>query len=94
MAEQAGTPTPEPGTSTAQNPEPAKDDSTQVTVSAQFKKEALEHWKPAAEEANKLKAELAAERVKTEQLSRLAYGGQQATDPRIQRIAQFAQQAE
>jgi len=90
MADQAGTPTPEPGVSAAQNPEPVKDDSA---LNDQQKKEWMT-LKQKAEQFNKLEAELAAERAKTEQLARLAYGGQQATDPRIQRIAQLQEQAQ
>jgi len=90
MADVAGTPTPEPGASTAQNPEPTKDDSG---LNEQQKKEWMT-LKQKAEQFNKLEAELAAERAKTEQLARMAYGGQQATDPRIQRIAQLQEQAQ
>jgi hypothetical protein len=90
MADQAGTPTPEPGVSAAQNPEPVKDDSA---LNDQQKKEWMT-LKQKAEQFNKLEAELAAERAKTEQLARMAYGGQQATDPRIQRIAQLQEQAQ
>ena len=90
MADQAGTPEATPESSTAAKPEVAKDDSG---LNDQQKKEWMT-LKQKAEQFNKLEAELAAERAKTEQLARLAYGGQQATDPRIQRIAQLQEQAQ
>jgi len=90
MADQAGTPEATPESSTAAKPEVAKDDSG---LNDQQKKEWMT-LKQKAEQFNKLEAELAAERAKTEQLARMAYGGQQATDPRIQRIAQLQEQAQ
>jgi hypothetical protein len=86
--------TPEAGKDDTQKggtPEPVKDDSGQVTVSAQFKKEALENWKPAAEERNQLKKEL---EQAQQQLARLAYAGQQATDPDAEAYKQALVQAE
>lgn len=90
----AGTPTPTQDDRPAGTPAEAKDDS--VTVSAQFKKEALESWKPAAERANKLAEELAAERARREELERIAYGGgaRQATDPAAEMYAQLQEQAQ
>ena len=71
------------------------DDSKTVTVSEQFKKEALESWKPAREEANRLKQELDAERARREALERVAYaGGRQATDPRTALVQQLQEQAQ
>jgi hypothetical protein len=95
MNEAAGTPESTPEGSEAATPAVAKDDSGQVTVSAQFKKEALENWKPASERANQLQRELDAERAKSDQLARLAYGGgQQATDPVAEAYQQALAQAE
>jgi len=93
----AGTPDPKGGVSDpAPTPTPKPDDS-EVKVSAQFKKEALENWKPAAEKVNKLEAELAQERAarqQAEDLARRAYGGgQQATDPRAALVEALRQQA-
>ena len=90
MADVAGTPEATPESSPAAKPEAAKDDSG---LNEQQKKEWMT-LKQKAEQFNKLEAELAAERAKTEQLARVAYGGQQATDPRIQRIAQLQEQAQ
>ena len=90
MADVAGTPEATPESSPAAKPEAAKDDSG---LNEQQKKEWMT-LKQKAEQFNKLEAELAAERAKTEQLARLAYGGQQATDPRIQRIAKLQEQAQ
>src|SRR6185503_4717357 len=90
MADVAGTPEATPESSPAAKPVEAKDDSG---LNAQQKQEWMT-LKQKAEQFNKLEAELAAERAKTEQLARLAYGGQQATDPRIQRIAQLQEQAQ
>jgi len=91
MADVAGTPTPEPGASTAQNPEPTKDDSG---LNEQQKKEWMT-LKQKAESYNKLEAELAAERAKNEQLVRVAYGGgQQATDPAVEAYNAVLAQAE
>ena len=91
MADVAGTPEAKPTESqAAPTPVPAKDDSG---LNEQQKKEWMT-LKQKAEDFNKLKAELEAERAKSEQLSRLAYGGQQATDPRVARIAQLQEQAQ
>lgn len=75
---------------------PAETKEDSVTVSAQFKKEALESWKPAAEKVNKLEEELKSERAKREELERLAYGGgaRQATDPTAELVAQLQEQAQ
>src|SRR6185436_8346195 len=92
----AGTPTPPSENSQkAENTQAPKDDSKQVAVSEQFKKEALENWKPAAEKVNKLESDLQAANARIEQLARLAYGGgQAATDPRAELIAKLQEQAQ
>jgi hypothetical protein len=89
--------TPEPAKEVSQSagtPEATPEDS--VTVSAQFKKEALESWKPAAERANALERQLGEERARREQLERLAYGGGagQATDPNVELVQQLQEQAQ
>ena len=91
MAEQAGTPAVTTEVSQpAPTPAEPKDGSG---LNAQQQKEWMT-LKQKAEAFNKLEAELAAERAKTEQLARIAYGGQQATDPRVARIAQLQEQAQ
>ena len=84
------------GSDSAAKPAAVKDDSGQVTVSAQFKKEALESWKPKAEQYNKAEAELAAANARVQELERIAYGGgaRQATDPRAELVAQLQAQAQ
>lgn len=67
-------------------------DSDKVTVSAQFKEEALK-WKGKAEDYNKLKEERDALEAKTRELERLAYAGKAATDPTEERIARLKEQA-
>lgn len=91
----AGTPEQTPAaTPSGATPAETPEVSEQVTVSKQFKEDALK-WKGAAEEKNRLKDELAAERAKSEQLARLAYGGgQQATDPAAEAYNQALAQAE
>lgn len=96
MAEDAaGTPGTKPeGTPAGGTPEPKSDDSGQVTVSAQFKKEALESWKPKAEEFNKVKREAEEKDARIKELERIAYGGgRQATDPNAELIATLSEQA-
>ncbi len=93
MTDVAGTPDPKPDDTKGGTPEAGKDDSGQVTVSAQFKKEALENWKPAAEERNQLRQQLAEKETQLQELARRAYGGQAATDPRMARLAQLQEQA-
>ncbi len=94
MTEAAGTPTPTPDDTTGGTPDKGKDDSGQVTVSAQFKKEALENWKPAAERANQLERQLQESQAQLAELARRAYGGQAATDPRVELIAKLQEQAQ
>lgn len=90
MADVAGTPETKPAVSDAQKPETVKDDSG---LNEQQKKEWMT-LKQKAEQFNKLEADLQAERAKNEQLARIAYGGQQATDPRIARLQQLQEQAQ
>ena len=90
----AGTPQTDPAQSPAQSAQAAGEGSEQVTVSKQFKEEALK-WKQKAEDFNALAAQAEADRQRLAQLERLAYGGgRQATDPRAERIAKLAEQAQ
>ena len=93
---QAGTPAVAPDDSQKAATQEAQKPEDSVTVSAQFKKEALESWKPAAEKANKLERELEVERARIKDLERLAYGGGagQATDPNAELVAQLREQAQ
>lgn len=67
-------------------------DSDKVTVSAQFKEEALK-WKGKAEDYNRLKEERDVLEAKSRELERLAYSGKAATDPAEERIARLREQA-
>ena len=94
----AGTPAAAPEVTPAGGGTPAaapEGSEGQVTVSAQFKKEALESWKPKAEQFNKVEAENRALAAKLEEMQRIAYGGglRQATDPEAEMIAQLQEQA-
>jgi hypothetical protein len=95
MTEPSGTPETKPDDTKSGTPETNQDDSKkEVTVSAQFKKEALENWKPAAERANQLERQLQESQAQLAELARRAYGGQAATDPRAELISKLQEQAQ
>lgn len=94
--EPAGTPEP---TTTQSGDAPSaangQDGSEQVTVSKQFKEEALKSWKPAAEKVNQLEAQLQDAQRRLDELQRQQYGGgQAATDPNVELVAQLREQAQ
>lgn len=93
--EPAGTPAIDPSQSNAQSGGGEAGSSDQVTVSAQFKREALEHWKPAAEKVNRLESQLQEQQRRFDDLQRQVYGnGQAATDPDVELVRQLQEQAQ
>lgn len=93
--EPAEKPAIDPAQSNAQSGGGEASNSEQVTVSAQFKREALEHWKPAAEKVNKLEAQLQEQQRRFDELQRQVYGGgQAATDPDVELVRQLQEQAQ
>jgi len=95
-SEPAGTPeTTTPQSASTQSAAAGQDGSEQVTVSKQFKDEALKSWKPAAEKVNQLEAQLAETQRRFDELQRQQYnGGQTATDPTVEMVAQLKEQAQ
>jgi hypothetical protein len=93
--EPAGTPEANAAQSDAQSAAAQQDGSEQVTVSKQFKDEALRSWKPAAEKVNQLEAQLQDAERRLQELQRQAYGGgQAATDPQAELVRQLQEQAQ